>query len=60
VDNGAASSFVPFPSPDRKVFTRWCLVIVRAEDGPPATIALTASADGLRSEKGASKTMAVH
>ncbi len=47
-DNGDPTSFVPFPSHDRKAFNGLCLVIVRGEAGQPGKITLTATADGLK------------
>ena len=47
-DNGDPTSFVPFPSHDRKAFNGLCLVIVRGEAGHPGKITVTATADGLK------------
>ncbi|MEO5716089.1 MAG: beta-galactosidase GalB [Luteolibacter sp.] len=46
-DNGDATSFESFQSPDRKAFNGLALVIVRAEKGAKGTITVSATGDGL-------------
>ena len=48
VDNGDPTSFVSFPSHDRKAFNGLCLVIVRGTRGKPGKIHLTANSAGLK------------
>ncbi len=57
-DNGDPTSFVPFPSHDRKAFNGLCLVIVRGEAGHPGKITVTATADGLKLGTAHIKTLA--
>ncbi|MEI7909263.1 MAG: beta-galactosidase GalB [Verrucomicrobiota bacterium] len=47
-DNGDATSFESFQSPERRAFNGMALVIVRAKPHQSGEIKLTASADGLR------------
>jgi len=46
-DNGDATSFESFQSPDRKAFNGLALVIVRAKAGEPGLCHLTAESEGL-------------
>lgn len=46
-DNGDATSFESFQSPERDAFNGLALVIIRAEPGVPGTIRLNATAPGL-------------
>jgi beta-galactosidase len=46
-DDGDATSFESFQSPEHNAFNGLALVIVRAKAGQPGTIKLTATADGL-------------
>ena len=46
-DNGDATSFESFQSPERNAYNGLALVIVRAKPGTPGVIKLTASAAGL-------------
>jgi beta-galactosidase len=48
-DNGDATSFESFQSPERNAFNGLALVIVRAKAGQPGTIILKAESDGLKS-----------
>ena len=48
-DNGDATSFESFQSPDRKAFNGLALVIVRAKAGEPGLCTLTAESEGLSS-----------
>jgi beta-galactosidase len=48
-DNGDATSFESFQSPERNAFNGLALVIVRAKPGAAGTIELTAKSDGLKS-----------
>lgn len=48
-DNGDATSFVSFKSPQRPAFNGLCLVIVRAHAGAAGSFKVIASADGLTS-----------
>ena len=47
-DNGDATSFEPFPSPERRAFSGHALVIVRTRRDAAGPITLRARADGLR------------
>jgi beta-galactosidase len=53
-DNGDATSFEPFQSPERKAFNGLCLVIVRSKPGEKGAIRVSAQAEGLQ---GASVTL---
>ncbi len=46
-DNGDATSFTPFQSPDRKAFNGMALVIVRADKGATGPITVRARGEGL-------------
>jgi len=46
-DNGDATSFESFQSPERNAYNGLALVIVRAKPGQPGSFKLTATADGL-------------
>jgi len=46
-DNGDATSFESFQSPERKAFNGLALVVVRAKAGPPGAITLRAESAGL-------------
>ena len=46
-DNGDATSFESFQSPERNVFNGLAVVIVRAKAGQPGTLRLIAKSDGL-------------
>lgn len=46
-DNGDATSFEPFPAPERNAFNGQALVIVRSKAGQQGVIRLHAKADGL-------------
>jgi beta-galactosidase len=46
-DNGDATDFTVFPSPDRKAFNGLALAIVKAKRGQTGTITVTAKSDGL-------------
>jgi beta-galactosidase len=46
-DNGDATSFEPFPSPERAAFSGLCLAIVRATRGQSGEIKVTATSEGL-------------
>jgi beta-galactosidase len=46
-DNGDATSFEPFPSPERAAFSGLCLAIVRATPGQSGEIRITATSQGL-------------
>jgi beta-galactosidase len=48
-DNGDPTSFVPFPSHERRAFSGHALVIVRGKPGEPGRIQVTATSPGLRS-----------
>jgi beta-galactosidase len=47
-DNGDATSFEPFQSPERNVFNGMAIVIVRAKAGQSGTLLLNAKSDGLK------------
>ena len=47
VDNGNATSLLPFQASEMKAFSGQCLVILRSRAGKGGTIELTAQADGL-------------
>jgi beta-galactosidase len=47
-DNGDATSFEPFQSPERNVFNGLAVAIVRAKSGQHGDIRLTAKSDGLK------------
>jgi len=47
-DNGDATSFESFQSPERNAFNGLALVIVRAKAGQPGTIILKAESDGVK------------
>jgi beta-galactosidase len=47
-DNGDATSFEPFQSPEHSAYNGLALVIVRAKAGQPGTFTVTAKADGLK------------
>ena len=47
VDNGDATSLLPFQASEMKAFSGQCLVILRSRAGESGTIELTAEADGL-------------
>jgi beta-galactosidase len=47
-DNGDATSFESFQSPERNAFNGLALVIVRAKPGQPGEITLKAESDGLK------------
>lgn len=47
-DNGDPTSFVPFPSANRKAFNGLALAIVRARPGAAGAITVKAEADGLK------------
>jgi beta-galactosidase len=47
-DNGDPTSMESFQSPERNAFNGLALVIVRAKEGQPGTIKLTAQSDGLK------------
>jgi beta-galactosidase len=47
-DNGDATSFEPFQSPERNVFNGLAVAIIRAKSGQPGDFRLTAKSDGLR------------
>ncbi len=49
IDNGDATSFEPFQSPEHSAYNGLALVIVRAKAGQPGTFTVTAKADGLKS-----------
>lgn len=49
-DNGDPTSFESFQSPERKLFSGRCLVILRSISGKTGPVKLTARADGLQSE----------
>ncbi len=57
-DNGDATSFESFQSPERKAFNGLALVIVRAQRGRAGTIKLTAKSDGLIAGSATIKTAA--
>ena len=46
-DNGDATSFESFQSPERNAYNGLALVIIRAESGVPGTFRLNATAPGL-------------
>lgn len=46
-DNGDATNFTPFPSHERNSFSGLALVIVRAKQGQPGSIKITAHSPGL-------------
>ena len=46
-DNGDATSFEPFQSPERKAYNGLALVIIRAKAGAPGAITLHAESAGL-------------
>ncbi|MFL6617428.1 MAG: beta-galactosidase GalB [Povalibacter sp.] len=48
-DNGDATSFEPFSSPERNAFNGLCLVVVRGKSGATGTITLRAEAASLQS-----------
>jgi beta-galactosidase len=50
-DNGDATSFESFQSPERNAFNGLALVIVRAKMGQPGTILVTGVSDGLENGK---------
>jgi beta-galactosidase len=50
-DNGDATSFESFQSPDRKAFNGLALVIVRAKAGQTGRITLKAQSEGLRGQE---------
>jgi beta-galactosidase len=47
-DNGDATSFEPFQSPERNVFNGLAVAIIRAKAGQPGTIRVTAKSGGLK------------
>jgi beta-galactosidase len=47
-DNGDATSYESFQSPERNAFNGLALVVVRSKPGLPGTIKLSATSDGLR------------
>jgi len=47
-DNGDATNFEPFPSPERHAFNGFCLAIIRAKPGQAGQIKVTATGDGLQ------------
>jgi beta-galactosidase len=47
-DNGDATSFQPFQSPERNAFNGLAVVIVRAKAGQPGTLRLKVKSDGLK------------
>jgi beta-galactosidase len=47
-DNGDATSFEPFQSPEHSAYNGLALVIVRAKAGQPGTFTVKAEADGLK------------
>jgi len=47
-DNGDPTSFVPFPSRDRKAFNGLCLVIIRAKPGQTGKITVRAESDSAK------------
>jgi beta-galactosidase len=47
-DNGDPTSMESFQSPERNAFNGLALVIVRAKEGQPGTITLTAQSDGFK------------
>ena len=47
-DNGDATSFEPFQSPEHSAYNGLALVIVRAKAGQPGTFTVKAKADGLK------------
>jgi beta-galactosidase len=50
-DNGDATSFEPFQSPERNAFNGMALAIVRAKPGETGTIVVKAESDGLKPAK---------
>jgi beta-galactosidase len=46
-DNGDATSFESFQSPDRNAFNGLALAVVRTHEGQPGPIAISAESDGL-------------
>jgi beta-galactosidase len=50
-DNGDATSFESFQSPERNAFNGLALAIVRTKAGQPGTISVTAQSDGLKTGK---------
>jgi beta-galactosidase len=47
-DNGDATSFEPFQSPERNAFNGLAVAIVRAKSGQPGDLRLTAKSDGVK------------
>ena len=47
-DNGDATSFEPFKSPERNAFNGLAVVIVRGKAGQPGTLRLNVKSDGLK------------
>jgi len=47
-DNGDATSFEPFQSPEHSAYNGLALVIVRAKAGQPGAFTVKAEADGLK------------
>jgi beta-galactosidase len=58
-DNGDATSFEAFQSPDKQACNGLCLVIIRGKPGQPGKIEVPATAEGLEAEKGSIKAGAV-
>ncbi|MCB9220120.1 MAG: glycoside hydrolase family 2 protein [Ignavibacteriales bacterium] len=50
-DNGDATSFIPFPSHKRKLFSGLALVIIRAKQNNKGSITVTAKSPGLKEAK---------
>lgn len=47
VDNGDATSFLPFQGSEMKSYNGLCLVVLRGKPGAPGDITLTAEAEGI-------------
>jgi beta-galactosidase len=58
-DNGDATSFESFQSPERNAYNGLCLVVVRAKAGSRGSIKLTAHSDGLTSSSTTIRTQLV-